>query len=227
MRRSLLLLALSVFTAIPAAGQFYVSGDEPAAQKWSVVGTPNYHIVYPRGLDSLAREYGRALEWNRSTVGTSIFMLPNQQYRRPMPVVLHSNTAIANGSVAWAPRRIDLYTVMDPYGGEPFPWIQSLAIHESRHVAQMQYGRYGKFRILHYLSGELFAGGFAGLYGGPWLLEGDAVAAETGLSEFGRGRNADFLDYYRVCLSEGDMRDWYRWRWGSLKYYTPDNYRLG
>ena len=65
MRRSLLLLALSVFTAIPAAGQFYVSGDEPAAQKWSVVGTPNYRIVYPRGLAGFARELDGHLRHRR------------------------------------------------------------------------------------------------------------------------------------------------------------------
>ncbi|MBQ7194951.1 MAG: hypothetical protein IJS07_04900 [Bacteroidales bacterium] len=227
MRRFCLLIVALFCLALPAGAQFYISGDDPASQKWSQISTLNYRIIYPRGLDSLAREYGRALEWNRDPVGTSIFMLPNQQYRRPMPVILRTNTAIANGSVAWAPRRMELYTVMDPYGGEPFPWIQSLAIHESRHVAQMQYGRYRKFNFLHYLSGELFAGAFAGLYGGPWLLEGDAVVAETGLSQFGRGRSADFLDYYRVCLSDGDWRDWFRWRWGSIKHYTPDYYRLG
>ena len=58
-------------------------------------------------------------------------------------------------------------------------------------------------------------------------MEGDAVAAETALTSSGRGRSADFLEYFRVCFENGDLRDFDRWRFGSQKYYAPDYYKIG
>ena len=59
------------------------------------------------------------------------------------------------------------------------------------------------------------------------LAEGDAVAVETGFGYGTRARTADFLNYYRVALDQGDFRSWDRWRYGSYKHFTPDYYTLG
>ncbi|MCQ2146360.1 MAG: hypothetical protein MJZ16_02470 [Bacteroidales bacterium] len=214
----------SIFSA---NAQFYTDGTDPGRIKWSQVQTQNFKIIYPSGLDSLARVYGQQLEKWRIPVSSSAGYAPNQQYKKPMPVILHSFTGDANGSVTWTPKRMDLYTVKDAYSSEPMPWDQNLAIHESRHVSQMQFGFDGAFKIGHYLIGEMMEGALSGVYPNVAFFEGDAVVAETALTRSGRGRTADFLEWYRVSLDNGDMRNYYRWRYDSQKKYTPNHYTIG
>ena len=218
---------IALLACINAGAQFYSAGDDPGGVKWRSISSDNFRIIYPAGSDSLALRYGLELERWYQPLGVSIGYTPNAMYRRPLPVILHGYTANANGAVTWAPRRIDLYTCPDATSTEPLPWVTELAVHESRHAAQMQFGRERGYGIFNALVGELFSGAMAALYPGPALLEGDAVVAETALTRAGRGRSADFLEHYRVSFAEGDFRDWYRWRWGSLKTYTPDHYRAG
>lgn len=221
---SILMLLLVCFCA---SAQFYSSGDDPGRTRWRSMSSGHYRIIYPAGNDSLALRYGLELERWRLTLGASIGYTPNGMYRNPLPVVLHGYTAVANGAVTWAPRRMDFFTCPDAVSPEPTPWITELAVHESRHAAQMQFAKGQGFGLFNVLTGEIFTGAMAALYPGPALLEGDAVVTETALTRAGRGRSADFQEHYRVSFAEGDFRDWYRWRWGSQKLFTPDHYRAG
>ena len=226
--RKLFLAAILVFaTIIGARAQFYLAGDDPGHLKWNYIRTPNYKVIYPRGLDSLAVVYVRALETNRPRVALSAGYLPGQTYWGATPVVLHAYTPYSNGSVAWAPMRMDLYTLPEAYGPETMPWVQELAIHENRHVAQLQFGADGILKPFTWIFGEAATGLFAGIYPSYWLAEGDAVAAETALSGFGRGRSSDFMAYYMTAFDKGDYRNWEKWRWGSWKRYAPNHYALG
>ena len=222
-----LLAGILILWEIPASAQFHTMGADPGGLRWRSIETPTYRVVYPRGLDSLARSYAVALEQAATPVGASIGRRPNVAYQRKMPVVLHSYTAYSNGMVTWTPRRMELLTVPDATPSDLTPWMRQLAIHESRHVAQMQAGAMKPFRWLNVLTGQLVPGGLAAVYGGPAFFEGDAVVAETSLTRGGRGRTADFLEYYRVSFAAGDYRDFYRWRYGSQRFYTPDYYRAG
>ena len=225
-RLTLLLLALSA--TIPASAQFTASGTEPAKVKWQTFNSANYQLIYPEGLDSLARLYAAALERYRIPNSVSSGFKANEYYSKPMPAVLHSFTGYSNGSVSWAPRNMSLYTNPESYNPDPQNWIDQLAVHEGRHVSQMQFGAYPrKFDAFYYLTGDLFAGAMAGIYSGPAFLEGDAVAAETALTDAGRGRTADFLQYYRVCFDRKFWRDYWKWVYGSQRWYTPDYYRAG
>ena len=225
---TLLALMLALFgAAAPASAQFYTMGEDPGGLRWNYVETPTYRVIYPRGLDSLGRAYAAALERFAGPVGGSIGIRPNASYRNRMPVVLHAHSVLSNGQVTWTPRRMELLTLPEAFRPEPTPWITQLAVHESRHVAQMQPGAGRPFRWLGVLSGQLAAGGLSAVYGGPAFLEGDAVVAETALTAAGRGRTADFLEYYRVSFAAGDFRDYWRWRYGSQRLYTPDYYRAG
>lgn len=219
------LLCLSF--AIPMRAQFFTLGSDPAYLRWSSINTPTYKVIYPRGLDSLARTYALTLEREVAPAGFSVGFKPNDSYRKRMPVVLHSHSAYSNGQVTWTPRRMDLLTVPDAFAPEATPWVRQLVVHESRHVAQMQFSSAKPFRAFNYLTGQLLAGGLAAVYCGPAFFEGDAVAAETALTSVGRGRTADFLEYWRAASIEGDTRDYWQWRYGSQRYYTPDYYRAG
>ena len=221
------LIAGLLVAALPAAAQFYTMGADPGGLRWNSLETATYRVVYPRGLDSLARAYAVALEQVASPVGRSLGARPNAAYSGKMPVVLHTETAHSNGQVTWTPRRLELLTVPDSFAPEPTPWMLQLAVHESRHIAQMQFGAQKPFRWLNVLGGQLVPGGLAAVYCGPAFFEGDAVATETALTAAGRGRTADFLEYYRVSFAAGDFRDYWRWRYGSQRWYTPDYYRAG
>ena len=227
MKRLFVILLSAVLTAVPAVAQFYNGGSEPAHTRWYQITTQDYKLVYPEGLDSLAKLYAARLESVKLKVGSTAGYAPNQLYRKPLPVVLHSRTALANGMVAWTPKRMELYTTPDFQAPLPQPWMDHLTIHESRHVCQMQFGREKRYWLPNILVGQIYQGALDILYGGPAFYEGDAVAAETELSSSGRGRNAAFLEYYRAAFREGDTRDWWKWRYGSLKYYVPDHYTIG
>jgi len=214
--------------SISAQAQLLVTPGERGTLKWNYITSPDYKIIYPEGMDSLAVRYGTLLQYYRPEVGRTAGYIPNQMWRQPMPVVLHPYTAISNGMVVEGPHRMELYTMPDTYGAlPPVPWEQLLSIHENRHVAQIQFSYNGFWEWMYYPFGEfpsLFVGS---LYPNAALLEGDAVVAETALTNSGRGRTADFLAYYRMAWDNGDIRNWYKWRYGSLNRYTPDYYALG
>ena len=225
------IMAVGIFLAIAcwkADAQFSLTGSDPAALRWRQMETENFRLIFPEGNDSLARVYGTELEQARIRNARSSGYLIGQSYKGKMPVVLHSRYIVPNASVTWAPRRMDIFTVNDPYSPMAMPWVRNLAIHEGRHAAQMQFGAAGGWgKALHWLFGEMAAGAFAGIYPGPAFLEGDAVVAETALSRSGRGRQADFLEYMRPAFDCGDWRDYYKWYYGSNKRYAPDYYRVG
>ena len=229
MKANLKRLALAVLLTLVhlgAGAQFYSVGDDRFS-RWYSIESENYKVIYPLGLDSLAREYARELERFRRPVGLTSGYLPGEKIRGRMPVVLHPHNAVSNGSVAWAPKRMDAFTIPQIYGSEAHPWITQLAVHESRHISQMQFGLDSTQGVIGWFLGEMWNGLTAAIYTESSFLEGDAVIAETELTRSGRGRKADFLNYYMVSFDQGDLRDWDPWRFGSQKKYTPDWYALG
>lgn len=222
------LACLALLTGRPAAAQFYLGGEDPGGLRWSSVETSTYRIIYPDGLDSLAREYARSLEQYRRAVGRSAGVMPGEwQWGRKTAVVLHTHTATSNATVVWAPKRLEIYTNPQAYETDPLPWIDNLTLHEQRHLSQMQMGYRGPHRILSYIVGEMWPGACAGIYVSNDWLEGDAVITETALSRSGRGRTADFLNYYMMSFDQGVWRDYYHWKAGSERYDFPDHYALG
>ena len=218
MKKMLMFLAAFCLT-LPLYAQFVVNGNESAFTKWNTFKTNAYQFIYPAGCDSLAYSYAHEWEKYRLAVG--------YKGGDNLPVVLHPYTATSNGFVVWTPSRMEMFTAPSMYSPEPVPWHTLLAIHENRHVSQMQFLRLPPFRWTERWFGELLAGPLCTLYSTSMFMEGDAVAAETALTSSGRGRSADFLEYFRVCFENGDLRDFDRWRFGSQKYYTPDYYKIG
>ncbi len=221
---SVILLALIPFDSF---AQFISSGDDPARLHWKQKTWPDYRVVYPEGLDSLANIYGNLLEKYRVPVSRSTGLLAGGGYRRPTPVVLHAYNGVSNAMVAWAPKRMEFYTLGMPYETEALSWEKNLAIHEGRHLSQMMLGYNGWFRSLRYLTGDMIPVAVTGLYTPSFLLEGDAVVAETALTDLGRGRDGDFLNYYHSAFDTGNLRNWTAWKYGSWRHYAPDYYALG
>lgn len=219
-----ILFTIAVLLMLPLSlkAQFYVTGDNPGRLKWNTIDTDNFSIIYPQGADSLAKVYGYKLEKYRLPVSRSTGYLNKGR----MPVVMHAYNA-ANGSVAWAPQRMDLFTIPSAYSPEPLPWSTMLSVHEGRHVTQMQFGMTKAQRPFGWFLGEMWNILASIVYPGMPNIEGDAVIAETALTNSGRGRTADFLNYYRVAFDSGDFRKWHRWRFMPQRGYSPDHYALG
>lgn len=220
-------VALALSLSVSGHAQFFTAGDDPGRTRWKSMESAHFRLIYPEGMDSTAREYGRNLEFYRPGVGRSIHYLPGEFTRGKMPVVFHPFNSYSNGSVAWAPHRMDLYTQPEAYGSFAMSWDRMLAVHESRHVAQMQFGLSHALRPFGWFFGEMIGGGACGLYGHLCFLEGDAVCTETALTPAGRGRNADFLNYYRIAFDNGDFRSLYKWSHSSQTRYVPNEYALG
>jgi len=221
---SAILLALIPFDSF---AQFISSGDDPARLHWKQKTWPDYRVVYPEGLDSLANVYGNLLEKYRVPVSRSTGLLAGSGYRRPTPVVLHAYNGVSNAMVAWAPKRMEFYTLAMPYETEALSWEKNLAIHEGRHLSQMMLGYTGWFKPFHWITGDMVPVGVTGVYTPSFLLEGDAVVAETALTDLGRGRDGDFLNYYHSAFDTGNVRNWTAWKYGSWRHYEPNYYALG
>lgn len=225
-------LIIAVFpmllTCLQAGAQIYNTGTDRPQLEWNGTTVGRWEVIAPRNLDSLALKYAEKLEFYAPKVGATIGREANVAYpRRPMPAVLHAESAVSNGLVTWAPRRMELYSCPESAAPEPMGWEDMLAIHEGRHVAQMQFAAMKPYRPVKWFVGEIWTGAATGIYLDPSFLEGDAVATETALSQSGRGRTADFLEYIRACSTDGKDRSFWQWRYGSLSRYTPDYYRAG
>jgi hypothetical protein len=138
MRYIKLILAL-LLIPLAASAQFYVTGDDPGRLKWKSIDTESYRVIYPEGSDSLADVYARKLEKYKIPISRTSGYMTGDGDGKIMPVVLHAYND-ANGSVAWAPKRMDLFSIPSAYDPEPMPWSTMLSVHESRHVSQMQFG---------------------------------------------------------------------------------------
>ena len=219
----IIILLLIPFTA---SAQFYVTGDDPGKLKWNYIDTESYRVIYPQGADSLARVYGRKLEKYKIPVSRTSGYITGEGDGKLMPVVIHAYND-ANGSVAWAPKRMDLFTIPSAYDPEPMPWSTMLSVHESRHVTQMQFGLTERQKPGKWFLGQGWNIVTFLLYPGSANTEGDAVIAETALTPSGRGRTADFLNYFWVASDHGDFRGWFKWRYMSQLRYSPTYYALG
>ncbi len=220
MKKIFLTIICLMFSLASMNAQFSVNGNESTFVKWNTFNTDSYQFIYPSGCDSLAKAY--AVQWEKYKLSVGY----DRATRHPLPVVLHPYTSTSNGFVVWTPSRMEMFAAPSMYSPEPIPWHTLLAIHENRHVSQMQFLYRSPFWIFN-VFGELLAGPLCLLYSTSMFMEGDAVATETALSQSGRGRSADFLEYFRASFEEGDTRNIYRWRYGSQKLYTPDYYKIG
>lgn len=206
--------------------QFYITGDDPGKAEWYSIETDHFKVIYPKGADSLAREYAAKIESYRIPVSLTTGYASGDVDGKKLPVVMHAYNA-ANGSVAWAPKRMDLFTVPSAYAPEPLPWTTMLSVHESRHVTQMQFGMTKAQKPFGWALGEMWNILVSLLYPGISVMEGDAVITETAWTPSGRGRTADFLNYYWVAFDNGDFRNWNKWRFVSQKNNAPNYYSLG
>jgi hypothetical protein len=216
---SVAFFTLTVFSA-PSKAQFYNTGDPPNV-RWRTFHSNHFQFIFPAELEQQTRAYAVSFDeaWTKVT---------GQLNHQPksIPVVIHPYVSRSNGLVVWAPKRMEIYPV-PPQTIDPQPWIQQLAIHETRHVAQISKLNQGFTRALSFITGEQSIGLAAGIIP-AWFYEGDAVYAETAFSLSGRGRSPSFEMKINAQVSEDEKIFSYdKSQFGSYRDFVPNHYEYG
>ena len=204
-----------------AKAQFFQTGQDPSQIEWRQINTDHFQVIYPEEFDKEAQRLSYVLskvyEYGTKTMNFN---------PRKISVVLHTRTVSSNGLVAWAPKRIELFTTPNQqiYAQD---WLEELGLHEFRHLVQLDKIQSELPFILKMLLGEQAAAIVTGTYLPLWFLEGDAVVTETALSHTGRGRLASFSMEYRAQLIEKVKYSFDKAFLGSYKDFVPDHYKLG
>ncbi len=183
--RSILLLFFWLFLFVDGArGQYYIRGQDPSGIDWKQIETPHFRVIFPSDYTDQAAYVADILEFIYEPVSSSLGHRP-----RRVPVILHNRTVVPNGFVSWAPSRIEMFSNPPP-DNDPHGWLERLAVHEFRHVVQVDKLNQRFTGIFSTLFGEHATGLALGVFVPQWFLEGDAVAAETAFTHGGRGRAA-------------------------------------
>src|SRR5512145_693884 len=216
-----LIFAALIYPAV-LTGQFYFTGSAPASTRWNEISTDHFRIIYPRGLhyeaDSLAGELENYLPYTLDDFAPS--------WKRKVSVLLHNTSVLSNGYVTLAPRRMEL-VITPPQDSYAQSWMSQLAVHESRHVAQLNFINQGFTRYLSWIGGEI-PPGIVSAQIPSWFYEGDAVYNETRLSGAGRGSIPGFEMPLRAILMEQEgFYSYDKAVYGSYRNFIPDIYRYG
>jgi len=221
MKKSIILTIILILSFRCANAQFFQTGQDPSQIKWRQINTDNFQIIYPEEFDKQAQKVSFVLEKVYKYGSKTLNFHP-----RKVSVILHTRTVNSNGLVAWAPKRIELFTTPNQqiYAQD---WIEQLGLHEFRHLVQLDKIQSELPLLVKAILGEQATAIVVGAYLPLWFLEGDAVVTETALSKNGRGRMASFSMEYRAQLIEKGKYSFDKAYLGSYKDFVTDHYKLG
>lgn len=199
--------------------QFTDFGQDPAFLRWKQIKTADFQIIYPDYFEANAQKI--------ANIYHALYTRSNTLDHKPVKVsmIIHPNGGISNGSVAWAPKRTDLYTM--PQQDPSDTWLEHLCVHEFRHVVQIDKVNQGLTKILYYIFGEQITIAVTGVYLPLWFMEGDAVTYETALDRLGRGRSPEFLNEMKAQVIEKGIYSYFKASLGSYKDHVPNRYIMG
>lgn len=201
--------------------QFYNTGDPPGNIRWRVFQSDHFKFIFPAELENQTKDYAVSFDQVWQKVSGQLNHSP-----KSIPVVIHPHNSRSNGMVVWAPKRMEIYPV-PPQDIYPQSWIRQLAIHETRHVAQISKLNQGFTRLLTVFAGEQATGFAAGIIP-AWFFEGDAVYAETAFSLSGRGRSPSFeMGIKAQVTDDKKVFSYDKSLFGSYRDYVPNHYEYG
>ncbi len=220
MKKLILFSVIIGFVSISKA-QYFHTGQDPASLRWRQTNTENFQIIYPHYYENQAQKLASIMEIVYKKGGQTLNFNPSK-----ISIILHTQTVKSNGLVAWAPKRMEMYTIphQDIYSQN---WIEQLAIHEFRHVVQIDKIQSELPKIIKALLGEQGTALVFGALVPWWFIEGDAVISETALSNSGRGRFPSFLMEHKALAVEKGNYKYDKAYNGSYKNHVPDHYKLG
>jgi hypothetical protein len=220
----LILLLILVASISVRAQETTVSETNAPSVKWYQINTTHFRLLYPKGFEVQAQRMANTLETIREPEGKTIGSVP-----RKISVILQNQSALSNAFVTITPRRAEFYAMPSQnynFSGNN-DWLNLLATHEYRHMAQFQHATRGVNKVIKYAFGNNALAGMAYVAAPQWFWEGDAVATETAFTESGRGRIPNFDLVLRTNLQEGRVFNYHKQYLRSYKNNINDHYVLG
>lgn len=209
------LLCMSVFFCGMAAARG--SPIDIHAHEWKSIDSEHYEVIFPETLEAQGIYVSSVLEY--------LYPLQQDTIQPPrtwhFPVILNPDQMNPNGFVSILPRRSVYYTI--PISSMTGDWLTTLAIHEGRHMFQFDAMNRNTVRALSFFIGEY---AFATIMP-TWWMEGDAVMAETTMTEGGRGRNPSFTAPFKALMLEDKHFGYNKMMLGSFRNTIPDPYTFG
>jgi hypothetical protein len=202
--------------------QFYSTGEDPSLIKWNKIKTPHFELVFPKNISYTANRLANILEFYYPFTFSDL----NSPLKKPVPVLIHQSSVLSNGYVTLAPKRMEIVST-PPQESYAQDWLSQLALHESRHVIQLNSLNRGFTYGLGLLTGQI-GRGVVSAQVPSWFYEGDAVYNETYYSFTGRGRSASFEMPLKAILNEqGRNYSYDKSLFGSYRDHVPDQYEYG
>ncbi len=219
MKYALAVLA-QVLVCQAVSAQYYDWGQDPASIKWDKIKTAGGSYIFPRTYGKQAARIVNYMDTVRPYISNGFELGPMK-----MPLIMHTQNFQSNGLVMLAPKRMELI-VTPSQTLYATPWTKQLAIHEYRHSVQYNNLNNGFVKFLSVALGQ--QGSLLGtILLSYWFLEGDAVLAETQMTEFGRGLQPSFTMQYRAFCYEDMKFTREQYFSGSFRYPMPGQYELG
>jgi len=214
---SVLFLSTLIFISDKTYAQVFDAYQNPFNVKWRQIKTSGFTIIYPTEMETEAQRMAGTIRYIFPLVGKSLGVK-----KANFPILLQDRGVVANGFVQLAPKKSEFYTT-PPQSFDSQDWLNNLAVHELRHVAQFENltnGRPNPFPQEVYFA-------LMGASIPLWFFEGDAVSNETSLTHAGRGRQPSWIMPYRTALLNGKNYSYSKSNFGSEKDVTPGYYQLG
>ncbi|MEJ5995542.1 hypothetical protein WG904_14025 [Pedobacter sp. Du54] len=217
MKINILILFISTFTSFSGFGQIFDTEQNPLSVKFRQINVSGFKIIYPTELEKEAQRMGNTLPKIYPLVGRSL-----RQQNTVIPVLFQNRGTMANGFVQLAPKKSQFYAT-PPQQFDSQDWLNNLAVHELRHVAQ--FDKLTGTQAYPFPEEIYFA--YLGISVPTWFIEGDAVSTETSLTNAGRGRQPSWIMPFRTSLLNDKIFSYSKAYFGSSKDQTPGYYQLG
>jgi len=214
--KSIITISLSL-ASHGSFAQIFNAEQNPLSVKWRQINVSGFRLIYPAELEREAQRMANTVSHIYPQIGSSL-----GRQKTSIPILLQNQGVIANGFVQLGPKKSEFYAT-PPQQFDSQDWLNNLAVHELRHVAQfdkLSAGRLYPFPEQVYLA-------WFGVSIPTWFFEGDAVSTETSLTKAGRGRQPSWIMPYRTSLLEGKKLSYSKAYFGSEKDITPGYYQLG
>lgn len=205
------------FISLSVFGQIFSTEQNPLSVKWNYINSSGFKIIYPHELETEAQRMANTLPYIYPKVGLGL-----RQQKTSIPLVLQNRGTLANGFVQLAPKKSEFYTTPPQYFDSQ-DWLNNLAVHELRHVAQFDKLTGNQAHPFP----ELFYFAYFGAGIPTWFFEGDAVVNETALTHSGRGRQPNWIMPFRTSILNGKKFTYSKAYFGSNKDVTPGYYQTG
>jgi hypothetical protein len=212
-----------LFFSFNSFSQFGITlSQNPPTIKWREINSLHYRLIYPVDYEKEAAKVLSSLEAVYLPNAKNIGIIPKK-----IPVIIQTQNTESNGFVDETFFRSEFF-LTPPQGGfaGTTDWMQTLAVHEDRHIVQMNKERQGLgTQLFHGLLGDV--AGLQLILSPLWFVEGDAVGAETALTQSGRGRVPDFdIELRNKLLTTGPFKYATSLN-GSYRQNVPNRYVKG